>query len=207
MQTAARASRNPKAAFTLLELLVVITIIIIMTTVSVVLFGSFTQDKKLKSAGSIVQSAFNKARQLATSERVWHFVVFDTTTNPQQMIIWRDADRDFRLNVNKDQRVECQDPIVLPDNVVFNTTSSPNAMWGGAPPHLAFRPDGTIEIGGPSPGEDRALDPASLPAHANHGQYAAKADLLLEQTGAPGSLYVDFSAPTGKVLKVWFYAQ
>jgi Tfp pilus assembly protein FimT len=207
-----------RRAFTLLELLVVITIIIIMTTISILMLGMFLQGQRVKSGGRIVMAAFNKARQLAASERVWHFLVFDTNTTPQQLVIWRDNSRDFRLQynvawtpsqpANVDKPADGQDPIVLPDNVVFLTRSTNNALWNLSPmPHLAFRADGTIGTENQSPVPvDRSF--VSGGTHSAHAQYQSSiADLTLEQTGAPGTLYIDYSFPTGKVIKMHYYKE
>lgn len=63
-------------AFTLIELMVVISIIAILATVSVPTLSIIANSKRLESTGRIVQSALNEARRLSITKRRHHKVVF-----------------------------------------------------------------------------------------------------------------------------------
>jgi prepilin-type N-terminal cleavage/methylation domain-containing protein len=63
-------------AFTLVELLVVISIIILLATISAPTLSLVANSKRLENAGRTVQSALNEARRLAITKRRHHKVVF-----------------------------------------------------------------------------------------------------------------------------------
>jgi len=62
--------------FTLMELLVVISIIILATAMAVPAVNKFTKGQTLQNAGRLLQSAFNEARRAAITTRRPHFLLF-----------------------------------------------------------------------------------------------------------------------------------
>lgn len=63
-------------AFTLVELLVVISIIAILVSISIPTLSMVASSKRLENAGRTIQSALNDARRLSITKRRHHRVVF-----------------------------------------------------------------------------------------------------------------------------------
>lgn len=66
-------------AFTLVELLVVISIIAILVSVSIPTLSLVASSKRLQNAGRTMQSALNDARRLSITKRRHHKVIFATS--------------------------------------------------------------------------------------------------------------------------------
>ncbi|MBI5368472.1 MAG: prepilin-type N-terminal cleavage/methylation domain-containing protein, partial [Planctomycetes bacterium] len=65
--------------FTLLELLIVIAIICVIAGMSVAFLGGFLKGSTCKHGGRILQGQFFKARQLAASKRMNHYLRIEST--------------------------------------------------------------------------------------------------------------------------------
>lgn len=74
MPTRIRAQRS----FTLMELLVVISIIILATAMAVPAVSKFTKGQALENAGRLMQSTFNEGRRAAITSRRQHYLIFFT---------------------------------------------------------------------------------------------------------------------------------
>ena len=77
---------NAKAAFTLIELTMVITIVVIVAAASVPALSVFMRGKQLENSGKIIQAAIDAARREAITKRRHHKVVFcvDRAQDPPQ---------------------------------------------------------------------------------------------------------------------------
>ncbi len=186
-----------RRGFTLIEMLVVIAIIIILSTVSLALLQNGGHRGGIVSAGQTTCGMFMKTRQLAASERRTFFLVFSDAVDSASGM------ETGRLEVHRDAvadgvYVPAQDPIVdaavsLPKGVRFVlSTGVPNP----GPAWIGFRPDGSIFTGAmfvdlPTSGFDAAWN-AQNPA-------VATSDLTIESAGHVGRLYLDFTSSTGKI--------
>ena len=76
-----RQMRKKKKGFTLLELLVVISIIIILTALTVPLFSSLMGNSGTNAVQRMIQAAMYKARSMSTSQRKKIALVFERDWN------------------------------------------------------------------------------------------------------------------------------
>lgn len=206
--------RRTRRAFTLIELLVVIAIIIIIATVSLVLIQSLTKGQSVKSGGRITQGAFSKARQLAAAQRVTHFLVFANGTDPStgmvtgRMEVHRDVNRDNVYQAATDVIVD--QAIMLPKGLRFRLRGANNYPQQATPAWLAFLSDGSIVPDGQGgAGYFPVNDVPSSQYDADFGSGNmtwTRADLTIEQSsGSPGKVYMDYTAPTGKLRKLVYW--
>lgn len=210
-----RTNPNGFSGFTLLEMLVVVAIILVLTAMSVAALSMFGQGSAAKHAARILQSQFYRARQMAASTRVYHFLYIDAVAN--RMTIFKDnltaAGAVPRVyDVLTDTLVG--DSVELPKGVAFRQLPPGGAapVGQGIPPALviAFRPDGSItsyafpfgapppplrpDNPGPTTGTDLNLWPTA----------GIAVDLVLAQTDNQGGCIVDWSYPAGKVIKITY---
>lgn len=101
-------------AFTLMEMLVVLAVIILLLGVSIPFFSSFTKGTKLKSAAKNVTVVLNTARSLSITERKNYSVVFNFSEQPHKYYI---ADPDGQLYGKE---------YILPSSVRFYRPSDPD---------------------------------------------------------------------------------
>lgn len=66
-------------AFTLIEMLVVLAVIMMVLGISIPFFANFTKGAKLKTAAKDIATLLNTARSLSITERKNYAVVFDST--------------------------------------------------------------------------------------------------------------------------------
>lgn len=76
-----------RKAFTLMEMLVVLAVIVLLIGVSIPFFSSFNKGAKLKTAAKDVTAVLNTARNLSITYRKNYAVVFDTATSPHSYYI------------------------------------------------------------------------------------------------------------------------
>ncbi len=203
--------RRDQKGFTMLEMLVVITIILVLVTGSISALGYFMRGQGLKQAGHIVNGQFMNARQRATAEKCVYFLLFDT--QKQSMRLYRDVDPDGPGGaLTYDRKLVLAGPGAdvqegeehpLPSHVEFacaqawatgidskSILSSKPFSSGATAFAIAFYPDGTC-----------VLPASELPYDPDKG---ASADLILVQDGQTARVYLDINTASGKVRKQAF---
>jgi hypothetical protein len=121
---ARRRIRALAAGFTLIELLVVVGIIIIITAMSVGILSGFLKGSICKHGGRILQGQFFKARQLAASKRMYHFLRLETT---QERLTTCRIFEDSNLNR------QFNPPILALPNEALNAASPDNQVGDVTP--------------------------------------------------------------------------
>ncbi len=89
-------------AFTLMELMVVIGIIMIMTAISIPAISKFMDGQKLQQSGRLMQSSFNEARRAAITQRARNVLVFFREEDPGRPGFFRWGTRRYRERVGYD---------------------------------------------------------------------------------------------------------
>ncbi|MBI5779833.1 MAG: hypothetical protein HZA49_10340 [Planctomycetes bacterium] len=179
------------AGFTLIELLVVITIVIIIMSISVVSLLPLLKGNPVKYSAQIVQGVFRQTAQYAATERRMHFIVFDKEKS--FMSIYKDgnddpdvnADPDNEFNKSKDTQVGVT--VALSKGVLFSDQAP---LFELDEPYVGFRPNGSLVL--PDGVSDLSLK----------NPEAENADIILEQRGKSGTMYLDFTITTGRIIKM-----
>ncbi|MGE0713161.1 MAG: Tfp pilus assembly protein FimT/FimU [Planctomycetota bacterium] len=95
--------RRPiRRAFTLMELLVVIGIVVVMTALSIPAISKFMDGQTLQQSGRIMQSAFNESRRAAITQRARNYLVFFREDDPARPGVYRWGARRYREKVGYD---------------------------------------------------------------------------------------------------------
>jgi prepilin-type N-terminal cleavage/methylation domain-containing protein len=207
--------RKSKSGFSMIELLVVVTIILVLVTGSISIMSVFMRGQGIKQSGRVIQGQFMNARQKATSEKTVYYLVFDT--QKQVMRMYRDVDPDgptapktydrlFQLTgVDKDQlegdehplpnRIEfgCAQTWVVPSIATKCMTSTAPFNIAGSSFWISFYPDGTCVL----PAAEKTYDPDT----------GGTADLILVQNGQTNKLFMDLNPASGKVRKQAYRTQ
>jgi prepilin-type N-terminal cleavage/methylation domain-containing protein len=183
-----------RAGFTLVELLVVVSIIVIMATMSVYLIGGFFKGSSVKEGGRIVSAAFARARQQASTTRKVHFLVFNMSDSI--MRLHEDTNRNFatvRTMEGPSLDKQSGEVMALPLNVAFDKVFG--ASSGG--PYAAFQPDGSVTFFLPSGAE----------APDQTGLGPTDADIVLRvgpQDSPAAKIFIDITPVTGLVRRMEF---
>jgi prepilin-type N-terminal cleavage/methylation domain-containing protein len=137
---------NRSRGFTLLEMMIVIAIIGIILGVTVALFGLFFKGESVRQGAAIVAQGVAEAKQWASKEHEYFFLVFSKTgeDNEAWIEVHRDANKDGVYQGDQDFTTNDADPVVegiradLPKFVVFETAPK----WLSVAPsgYLAFAP-------------------------------------------------------------------
>lgn len=179
-------------AFTLIEMLVVISIIVVVTSLSVSALSVFLRGQNVKAGGRIVQTTFLQARQLAATKRVMTWLDFNPNTHI--MTLWED-DGNGQWDDPEPAAFLVGKPEPLPRTVEFDTSANSGLFNGISDTRqIGFFPDGRLK-----PGSGTSLDKAFTP-DATPGT----ADIILLQKGQTSRLYMDVDKFTGKVRKLAF---
>lgn len=194
-----------KSGFTIVELLVVVTIILVLVTGSISLLGVFMRGQGLKQAARVVSQQFMNARQKAASEKVVIFLVIDT--KKQAMRVYRDTDPDgpggpktydrTLVLAGPDADVQDGEELPLPKNVEFACDQAYAAGVTCQTTAAAFKPAGTPFVVAFYPDGSCVMPGAKL----GWGPDAATADLALVQAGQTAKEYLDVNPGSGKVRK------
>ena len=164
-QATERCALRRSAAFTLVEMLVVIAIIGIVAGMSVMAFGPFLRGQTLSQAASTVQSSIWEARNYAATHRTKATLYFDTDEG-RLLLFKKPADADDYANdtippenkpepvskpeflsesvtlVTTDLGADSDKPVVILDNL-----TPPLQIKGGstAMDRLVFHPGGSLD--------------------------------------------------------------
>ncbi|KAF0245302.1 MAG: hypothetical protein FD180_1707 [Planctomycetota bacterium] len=203
--------RRRQNGFSMIEMLVVITIILVLVTGSISILGIFMRGQGLKQAGRIVGTQFMHARQKASSEKCIYFLQLDTARHV--MRLYRDVDPDgpagpktfdrTLLTTGPDADLQDGDEHPLPNHIEFacsqawasgiagkSLTSKAPFDVAGSTFWIGFYPDGSCVL----PTTEVGWDPDALKT----------ADLMLIQEGQSGRVYIDINPASGKVRKQAF---
>lgn len=143
--------------FSLVEMLVVITIIAVLSTTTIMYFLRTMKSRGTQAAGSVFEAAFSRARQEAGTTRVPHYLVFCNNMKEEQgelMIVRedpQDGNESFDFNVSKKKP---EDPSNSKDDLIKNGEFSftervffvmENSVLGDSPPFwIKFGADSSI---------------------------------------------------------------
>jgi prepilin-type N-terminal cleavage/methylation domain-containing protein len=169
------------SGFTLVELLVVITIVMILLSVSIVFLGGMS-GSAVKSSARIVQSVFMRTAQYATTQRVMFFIVFDK--DKSFMSVYEDSDEDGQFSKSKDALVG--EVVALSKGVSF---SAQPPLFKSAEPYVGFKSNGSLVL------------PEGVPDLSMGDNPAEEADIILEQKNKLGKMYLDFTVMTGRIVR------
>lgn len=75
------SKRRTEQGFTLIEIMLVLSLIAILSTVTMPSFRGFAASSRLKSSARAIRDMLNFARDMAITERAGHLVVFDLDRN------------------------------------------------------------------------------------------------------------------------------
>jgi len=192
-----------RRGFTLFEMLVVITIIVILTGSSVALISNMFRGQGVRHASAQVRAAFANAKQFAANQRIMHFMVFinkQVNGADESGVIEIHKDADQNRTYNGDLTVGTSDPdpsligttVDLPKFVMFKTKPD----WVGINPtgYCAF-PPGFNEVGAGT--FDSDLKNNKLPA----------GDIILNMPNQTYYMALDVDPGAGKIRKSFFLNQ
>ncbi len=116
--------------FTLVEMLVVISIIVMVSITTIPSITPFLKSQRLNKGARIVQSSAVAARTMAINSRKIRWLVFDSTNHKLSI---KDG-----INLNVLGKEE-----FLPSTIEFSTISG---TWTTGTSAVSFSPDGTVDI-------------------------------------------------------------
>ncbi|KAF0245306.1 MAG: hypothetical protein FD180_1711 [Planctomycetota bacterium] len=205
--------RKSNGGFSMVEMLVVVTIILVLVTGSISILGVFMRGQGIKQAGRVISGQFMNARQKSSSEKCVYFLVFDSSK--QVLRLYRDNDPDgptgpktydrTLITSGVDKDIQEGDEHPLPKNVQIGCNQawasiSSKCLTSTAPFNvpgstfwISFYPDGTLVL----PAAEKTYDP----------DVALTSDLILVQDGQTSKLYIDINPASGKIRKQAFRTQ
>lgn len=138
---------NAKKGFTLIEMLVVLIIIGIMTTITLALMGVLSEGSSLTTSVQLLRETFSEARGLATSTNKTYFIRIEDETIDNikrgKLTIYSDTDKDGLFTAASDTPIDSR-PTELMNFVVFEKAP----QWiGFAPSGDTVFPSGVSDIG------------------------------------------------------------
>ncbi|MBI4713131.1 MAG: prepilin-type N-terminal cleavage/methylation domain-containing protein [Planctomycetes bacterium] len=179
-----RLARINRMGFTLIELLVVISIIGIAASIAI---AFFPKGESVKHSGRIIQATFIRGGMLASSQRAVYFIAFDKEKSLMTIYKHKETDDESddtpKLDTQNDEQIG--ESISLPRGVKFGDTP----LLDSTGPYVGFKGNGTMFL--PDGVEDKSFKPPP--------DSPVEADIILEQTGRPGKMYLDFTILTGRI--------
>lgn len=170
------------AGFTLIELLVVIAIMMIALAIAIPFINSMSGNS-LKNSAQIVKAVFMRTAQYASTQGVMYFISFDKENST--MSIYEDFDEDNKFDKTKDKQVG--ETVTLLKGVTFSDMAP---LFKEDDVYVGFKSNGSLVL--PEGVSDLSL-----------GQNPAEeADIILEQKGKPGKMYLDFTITTGRIIRM-----
>lgn len=187
-------SKKRFTGFTLLELLITISIIIFIASLAAPSLRGFGQNRQLNGAGGIIQGIFLKARSVAISRktdvRIVFFINSETETIEKGNISTDVKGRVGTMHVFfLDKSVQpnifrlADESSDLPENTRF--------LVPGETKIYSLHPDGTITFSGDTDG-DPEVDDTSI---ADVDEY----DIIISQLSSDKNCYIDIIRNTGRI--------
>lgn len=175
--------------FTLIELLVVITIMMIALAIAIPVINNMSGNT-IKSSAQIVKAVFMKTAQYASTQGVMYFISFDKEKS--SMSIYEDgnddpdagSDPDNKFDKSQDKQVG--ETVALLKGVIF---SDKTPLFKEDQVYVGFKSNGSLVL--PEGVSDLSLG----------DNPAEEADIILEQKGKPGKMYLDFTITTGRIIR------
>lgn len=208
------------SGFTIVELLVVISIISILVTSSTVMVLQFIESRGLRENGRIFEMVFERARQLAQSEGDDHFVIIEDETEnaPPRLIIVKDMNRDGRpLEFSREPSPQAGEDLLVDEYELSKHVRVHVGEEEGAGPLVSgtggndrywirFSPDGTINGAGIAPRSprvayrlNRTWRESSQPPTVENEQY----DFLMSRASGE-KLFFDWEPAVGKIVTTYY---
>jgi len=174
--------RKDRAGFTLIELLVVIAIMMVAMAIAIPFINSMSGNS-IKNSAQIIKAVFMRTGQYGSTQGVMYFISFDKESS--FMSIYEDANEDNQFKKSDDKQVG--ETVALPKGVMF---SDKTPLFEADEPFVGFKSNGSLVL--PEGVSDLSL-----------GQnLAEEADIILEQKGKPGKMYLDFTITTGRIIRM-----
>ncbi|MFH1422679.1 MAG: prepilin-type N-terminal cleavage/methylation domain-containing protein [Planctomycetota bacterium] len=191
-------SIEKKAAFTLVELMVTISIIIIIVSASIPALNIFMRGKQLENSARVIQSAIETARRESITKRKNYKVVFcmnKANNPPQGRIKIYDIETGkytgdvMKLSPGISYRLGFKGSNTEPfdDSNENQSNPSPEAIEGYS---IELRRDGSIDFGNYTSVSRALFDSAG----------ADKGDIIILQTGERRRCYIDIDPAAGRTL-------
>lgn len=175
-------------AFTLVELLMVISIIILIVSITVIMLPNL-KPSGLKGSAILVRTAFSRTRQLASSERLMYFIYF--IPDKGIMLLHKDTDEDSEFNQDNDERVG--QPVRLSPEIIFASGTDGPPIFDLDIPYVGFRRDGSIKF--PDGVEDLSM--------GNPPSEETSDIILINEKDRPGKIFLDIEG-SGIIRKIYY---
>jgi len=167
--------------FTLIELLVVISIMMVALAIAIPVINSMSGNS-IKSSAQIIKAVFMRTAQYASTQGVMYFISFDKEKS--SMAIYEDTNEDNQFNKSDDKQVG--ETVSLPKGLIFSDKAP---LFKEIDVYVGFKGNGSLVL--PEGVSDLSLG----------DNPAEEADIILEQKGKPGKMYLDFTITTGRIIR------
>lgn len=169
------------AGFTLVELLVVITIMMVVMAIAIPVMNSMSGNP-IKNSAQIVKAVFMRTGQYASTQGAMYFISFDRVSS--SMSIYEDANEDNQFKKSDDKQVG--ESVVLPKGVIFSDKAP---LFKSDDIFVGFKSNGSLVL-------PEGVSDLSLGQNPDE-----ESDIILEQNGNPGKMYLDFTITTGRIIR------
>jgi prepilin-type N-terminal cleavage/methylation domain-containing protein len=185
-----------RAGFTLLELLIVITIIVLLATISVALLSALFRGQGVRQAAMLVTQVLAQAKQEAAKTHRYHFVVFSKEGQEGWMEIHMDMDNNGMYNGDQDPRTNDPDPLV-PESY----TELPRmTAFERAPVWIGISPSGYCSF---SPGF-QPMQPSAFDSIMNGGRPTPVGDIIIRVSNKPYVMCLSLDRASAKIRRSFF---
>ena len=173
---------NPLVSgFTLIELMVVITIMMIALAIAIPFINSMSGNP-LRNSAQIVKAVFMRTAQYATTQGVMFFIAFNKENS--SMAIYEDANEDNKFDKSADKQVG--ETVILSKGILFSDKAP---LFKEDEVYVGFKSNGSLIL------------PAGISDLSLGQDSGEEADIILEQKGKPGKMYLDFTITTGRIIR------